>query len=86
VMYDIDLTLRNDTDDSIEVVIPKGSIFEGTSTGPGWPQQNLAIAREYRITLGPRMRVTLHMEARCINFSFPAPRNWPMRPTVFVWP
>jgi hypothetical protein len=83
-MFGIDLTLRNDTDDSIDVVIPKGSIFEGTWMGPEWPQQNLATVREYRITLGPRMRVTLHMEGKCINSSFPAPRNWPMRPTVFV--
>jgi hypothetical protein len=85
-MYDIDLTLRNDTDDSIEVVIPKGCIFEGTWTGRGWPQQNLAALREYRITLGPRMRVTLHIEATCINSWFDPPCNWPMRPTVFVWP
>jgi hypothetical protein len=85
-MIDIDVTLRNDTSNSIEVVIPKGSIFEGTSTGPGWPQQNLAIAREYRVTVGPRMRVTLHMQGSCINGPFPGPRNWPMRPTVFVSP
>ena len=85
-MFDIDLTLRNDSDDSIDVVIPKGCIFEGTSTGPGWPQQNLATVREYCITLGPRMRVTLHMEGKCVNPSFPAPRIWPMRPTVFVSP
>jgi hypothetical protein len=85
-MFDIDLTLRNDTDDSIDVVIPKGCIFEGTSTGPEWPQQNLATVREYRITLGPRMRVTLHMEGECINPTFPPPRHWPMRPTVFLRP
>jgi hypothetical protein len=85
-MFEIDLTLRNETDDSVDVVIPRGSIFEGTSSTSGWPQQNLATSRDYRITLGPGMRATLHLEGQCINPPFPPPRNWPIRPTVFVMP
>jgi len=85
-MFDIDLTLRNDTNDAVDVVIPKGGIFEGVSSPSGWPQQNLATMREYRFTLGPQMRATLHLQGNCINPPFPPPSNWPMRPTVFVKP
>jgi hypothetical protein len=86
IMYRIDVTLTNDTDDTVDVVIPRGTIFEGTRVEGGWPMQNLAIGRDYSISLGRRMSVTLHLEGDCINGSFPAPRNWPMRPTVFALP
>jgi hypothetical protein len=85
-MFDIDLTLKNDSDDAVDVVIPRGSIFEGVGTSSGWPQQNLATTREYRFTLGPQTRATLHLQGACINGPFPPPSNWPMRPTVFVRP
>jgi hypothetical protein len=85
-MFDIDMTLRNDTDEAVDVVIPKGSIFEGVSAPAGWPQQNLATTQEYRFTLDPYGRVTVRLQGTCINGPFPPPSNWPMRPTVFVKP
>ena len=83
--FPIDVRLANETDDDVEVVIPRGTVFEGIPARPH-PQQNLAALRDYAITLGPRMEVTMHLEGQCINSPFPVPRNWPMRPTVFVMP
>lgn len=81
--YSIDVRLLNETADDVEVVIPEGTVFEGVQV-TGLLMQNLSIEREYRVVLGPRVELTLHMKGRCINPHLAAPRGWVMRPTVFV--
>jgi len=81
--YALDLRLENQTDGDLEVVIPKGTVFEGVETTRR-VMQNLKTVAEHRLTLGPRLVVTLHLEGRCINGGLPAPSNWRMQPTVFV--
>jgi hypothetical protein len=84
-MYRLDVTLRNETADDVEIVIPRGTVFEGMQIG-GNPMQNLRVVRDYRVVLGPQIEITLYMDGQCINPSLPPPRNWPMRPSVFIFP
>jgi hypothetical protein len=81
--YSLEVRLVNQTAGDVEIIAPKGTVFEGVKTA-GNVMQNLAITRDYRVVLGPHVELTLHMEGKCINPSLSPPSGWPMRPTVFT--
>jgi hypothetical protein len=80
-LYKVTLTLRNDTEDDVMCVVPKGQVFENKTVGTG--RQNLAAARDYRLVIPARSRVTLELEALCLNRTMSPPSGTPGRMTIF---
>lgn len=80
-MYKVTITLRNDTDDDVMCIVPKGQVFENKSVGT--PRQNLAAARDYRVIIPGRSRLTLELDALCTNQTMSGPNGSPGRTTVF---
>jgi hypothetical protein len=81
IMYKVTLTLRNDTDDDVMCFVPKGQVFENKNVGT--QRQNLAAARDYRVIIPGRSRMTLELDALCTNQSMSGPNGSPGRTTVF---
>jgi len=80
-MYKATLTLRNDTDEDVMCFVPKGQVFENKNVET--QKQNLAAARDYRVIVPARSRLTLELDALCTNQTMSAPNGSPGRATVF---
>jgi len=66
-----DISLRNNKDEDVICVIPKGQIFENKKVGTS--VQNVAAAREYRLIIPASSRITVEIDVLCINRSFSPP-------------
>ena len=80
-MFKVTLTLRNDTDEDVMCFVPKGQVFENRNVGT--QRQNLAAARDYRVIIPGRSRMTLELDALCTNRTMSSPNGSPGRTTVF---
>ena len=80
-MYKVTLKLRNETDKDVVCLVPKGQIFENRETETG--RQNLAAARDYRVIVPARSRLTVELDAFCANQSMASPNGSPGRTTIF---
>jgi len=80
-VYKVTLTLRNDTDEDVMCFVPKGQVFENKTVGT--QRQNLAAARDYRVIIPGRSRLTLELDALCTNRTMSGPNGSPGRTTVF---
>jgi hypothetical protein len=80
-MYKVTLTLRNDTENDVMCFVPKGQVFENKNVGT--ERQNLAAARDYRVIVPARARLTLELEALCANRTMSGPNGSPGRTTIF---
>jgi hypothetical protein len=80
-VYKVTLTLRNDTDEDVMCFVPKGQVFENKNVGT--QRQNLAAARDYRVIIPGRSRLTLELDALCTNRTMGGPNGSPRRTTVF---
>jgi len=75
------ISLRNNRDEDIFCVIPKGLVFENKEVGT--MIQNVAALRDYRLIIPASSRLTLEIEVGCINRSFSPPSGRPGNVTIF---
>lgn len=78
----ITLTLKNESNDFLDVEIPKGTIFEVDDRHSR--DQNVRIIHKLKIKLNPKQSVRLKGSGECINPSRAVPKNIPGRLTVFL--
>jgi hypothetical protein len=76
-----EISLRNNRNDDILCVIPKGSVFENKNVGS--MVQNVAVSREYRLIIPGGGRLTVEVEVNCINKSFSPPSGRGGNITIF---
>lgn len=76
-----EIVLKNNTDDDVLCMIPKGQIFENKKIGSGL--QNMAAAREYRLIIPAQSRLSVDIEVCCINRRLSPPSGVPGNVTIF---
>lgn len=69
--FKIEISLGNNSPDDVLCVIPQGHIFENKEVGTG--HQNVAAAREYRLILPAGSKLSVDIDALCINQSYSPP-------------
>ena len=76
-----EVALKNNSDDDVLCVIPKGQVFENKDIGTGI--QNVAAEREYRLIIPAKSRLTVEISVLCINRSFSSPSGKAGNVTIF---
>jgi hypothetical protein len=76
-----EISLKNNSDNDINIKIPKGQIFEHKNVGTGI--QNVASAREYRLIIPANSRLKVEIEVYCINRHLSAPSGQFGNLTIF---
>jgi hypothetical protein len=76
-----EVSLKNNSDNDVLCVIPKGQVFDNKKIGSGI--QNVAASREYKLIIPAKSRMKLEVEVYCINRRFSSPSGSPGNVTVF---
>lgn len=69
--YRVEISLKNNLDEDVLCIIPKGQVFENKKVGSGF--QNVAASREYRLIIPAKSSIKVEIEAYCINRSLSPP-------------
>ena len=76
-----EISLKNNSNNDVICVVPKGQVFENKTIGSGI--QNVAASREYRLIVPANSRLTVEVDVFCINRSFSPPNGIQGVITVF---
>jgi hypothetical protein len=76
-----EISLRNNREEDVMCVIPKGQVFENKTIGSHI--QNVVASREYRLIVPADSRITVEIDVLCINRTFSPPRGMPGNITLF---
>jgi hypothetical protein len=79
--WQTEISMKNNSDDDVMCVIPKGQVFENKNVGS--QVQNVAASREYRLIVPGKSRIRVEIEVYCINRAFSSPRGGPGNVTIF---
>jgi hypothetical protein len=79
--WQTEISLKNNSNNDVLFVIPKGQVFENKIVGSG--KQNVASVREYKLIIPAHSRLTVEVEVFCINRSFSSPNGTQGAITVF---
>jgi len=80
--FKVDITLRKPGHRTINVVVPRGMLFEVQN--PALRIQNLLVTKDYSLTIPARKTITVEIDCYCANQPYSPPQNTPMNVTPFI--
>ena len=81
--FEVDLKIRNKTDEKSECILPKGQLFENKVFKCMY--QNLRLIKEKKVIINPRDFQHYILDASCINAPFAAPKGHKGNLTVYSY-